>query len=54
MDGYRVTTPDELAKALRAAVTNRRPALLDVPMVNTPVPTPGHWNIKDIYQGHLS
>jgi acetolactate synthase I/II/III large subunit len=53
-DGYRITAPDDLAKALRAAVANRRPALLDVPMVNTPVPTPGHWNINDIYQGHLS
>jgi acetolactate synthase I/II/III large subunit len=20
-------------------------------MVNVPVPTPGHWNITDIYQG---
>ena len=29
----------------------RRPAVIDVPMVNEPVPTPGHWNIKDIYQG---
>jgi acetolactate synthase-1/2/3 large subunit len=25
--------------------------VLDVPMVNEPVPTPGHWNIKDIYRG---
>jgi len=25
--------------------------VLDVPMVNEPVPTPGHWNIRDIYQG---
>ena len=30
---------------------HRRPAVLDVQMVNEPVPTPGHWNIKDIYQG---
>ena len=39
------------ATALRAAIAARRPAVLDVPMVNEPVPTPGHWNIKDIYQG---
>jgi hypothetical protein len=38
-------------EALRAALTARRPAVLDVPMVNEPVPTPGHWNIKDIYRG---
>ncbi|WP_206060901.1 thiamine pyrophosphate-binding protein [Nonomuraea basaltis] len=50
-DGHTVTTPAELGAALRAAVANRRPAVIDVPMVNEPVPTPGHWNIKDIYQG---
>ncbi|MCG5212861.1 thiamine pyrophosphate-binding protein [Streptosporangium sp. KLBMP 9127] len=50
-DGYDIADPDALAAALRAAVVNRRPAVIDVPMVNEPVPTPGHWNIKDIYQG---
>ena len=50
-DGYLVEEPDGLADALREAVRRRRPAVLDVPMVNEPVPTPGHWNIKDIYQG---
>ncbi|MDQ1040721.1 acetolactate synthase-1/2/3 large subunit [Streptomyces sp. V3I8] len=52
-DGYTVTTPSELRKALEDAVARRRPAVLDVPMVNEPVPTPGHWNIKDIYAGHF-
>jgi acetolactate synthase-1/2/3 large subunit len=50
-DGYAIAQPGELASALRAAVQNRRPAVLDVPMLNEPVPTPGHWNIKDIYHG---
>jgi acetolactate synthase-1/2/3 large subunit len=50
-DGYRVDSADGLGEALRAALAARRPAVLDVPMVNEPVPTPGHWNIKDIYQG---
>ncbi|MEV5842266.1 thiamine pyrophosphate-binding protein [Streptomyces sp. NPDC051985] len=50
-DGYAVTTPAELRKALTDAVARRRPAVIDVPMVNEPVPTPGHWNIKDIYAG---
>ncbi|MFL6119549.1 thiamine pyrophosphate-binding protein [Actinophytocola sp.] len=50
-DGYRIETPGDLTTALRAAVERRRPAVLDVPMVNEPVPTPGHWNIKDIYRG---
>jgi len=50
-DGYRIEQPADLAAALRRAVRLRRPAVLDVPMVNEPVPTPGHWNIKDIYRG---
>jgi acetolactate synthase-1/2/3 large subunit len=50
-DGYSIAAPDELGPALLAAIANRRPAVLDVPMINEPVPTPGHWNIKDIYQG---
>jgi acetolactate synthase-1/2/3 large subunit len=50
-DGYTITSPADLAEALRNAVQRRRPAVLDVPMVNEPVPTPGHWNIKDIYHG---
>ncbi|MGP4102576.1 thiamine pyrophosphate-binding protein [Nonomuraea sp. KM90] len=50
-DGRTVATPADLGTALREVIANRRPAVLDVPMVNEPVPTPGHWNIKDIYQG---
>ena len=50
-DGYLVEQPADLGSALRTAISRRRPAVLDVPMVNEPVPTPGHWNIKDIYQG---
>ncbi|WP_436534300.1 thiamine pyrophosphate-binding protein [Actinoplanes sp. HUAS TT8] len=51
LDGYDITAPGDLAVALKTAVQRRRPAVIDVPMVNEPVPTPGHWNIKDIYQG---
>jgi acetolactate synthase-1/2/3 large subunit len=50
-DGYLVEEPGGLRAALREVVRRRRPAVLDVPMVNEPVPTPGHWNIKDIYHG---
>ena len=50
-DGYSITAPSDLATTLAAAVANRRTAVIDVPMVNEPVPTPGHWKIKDIYQG---
>ncbi|MFI1994828.1 thiamine pyrophosphate-binding protein [Actinoplanes sp. NPDC020271] len=51
LDGYDVTRPADLGEAISTAVRRRRPAVIDVPMVNEPVPTPGHWNIKDIYQG---
>jgi len=50
-DGYPIAAPDDLRTALRAALRRRRPAVLDVPMINEPVPTPGHWNITDIYRG---
>jgi len=50
-DGYLIAAPDDLRTALRQAIGRRRPAVLDVPMVNEPVPTPGHWNITDIYRG---
>ena len=50
-DGYLIAAPDDLRAALRRAVGRRRPAVLDVPMINEPVPTPGHWNITDIYRG---
>jgi acetolactate synthase-1/2/3 large subunit len=50
-DGYAVTHPGELQAHLNAALDARRPAVIDVPMVNEPVPTPGYWNITDIYAG---
>ena len=58
-DGYLIAAPDDLRTALGLALRRRRPAVLDVPMINEPVPTPGHWNITDIYRGvfdlpHLS
>jgi acetolactate synthase-1/2/3 large subunit len=54
-DGYPIAAPDDLRTALRhvlgQARRRGRPAVLDVPMINEPVPTPGHWNITDIYAG---
>ena len=49
--GKRISTAGELAGALKEALRAEGPALVDVPMVNDPVPTPGYWNINDIYQG---
>ncbi|WP_151483307.1 thiamine pyrophosphate-binding protein [Streptomyces albicerus] len=53
-DGYTIAAPADLSKALADAVARRRPAVIDVPMVNEPVPTPGHWNITDIYRGSFA
>ncbi|WP_055612769.1 thiamine pyrophosphate-binding protein [Streptomyces phaeochromogenes] len=53
-DGYTIASPADLSKALADAIARRRPAVIDVPMVNEPVPTPGHWNIKDIYRGSFA
>ncbi|MDQ0946969.1 acetolactate synthase-1/2/3 large subunit [Streptomyces phaeochromogenes] len=53
-DGYTIAAPADLSKALADAIARRRPAVIDVPMVNEPVPTPGHWNIKDIYRGSFA
>jgi acetolactate synthase-1/2/3 large subunit len=58
-DGYAISAPGDLSAALAEALAaarapargRRRPAVLDVPMINEPVPTPGHWNITDIYHG---
>ena len=48
-EGTRITSADELFPALEAAIASGRPTVLDVPMINNPTPTTGHWNILDIY-----
>ncbi|WP_298558890.1 thiamine pyrophosphate-binding protein [uncultured Aliiroseovarius sp.] len=47
--GVRITSADELLPALEAAIASGKPTVLDVPMINNPTPTTGHWNILDIY-----
>jgi acetolactate synthase-1/2/3 large subunit len=49
-DGVSIRHADELAPALDAAIRSRRPTVIDVPMRNTPVMTPGTWDIERIYQ----
>ncbi|TME89489.1 MAG: thiamine pyrophosphate-binding protein [Chloroflexi bacterium] len=49
----RIESAPELVGALRDAMRAGGPALIDVPMTNDPVPTPGHWNINDIYEGRF-
>ena len=48
-EGVRISSADELLPALRAAIDSGKPTVLDVPMINNPTPTTGHWNILDIY-----
>jgi acetolactate synthase-1/2/3 large subunit len=49
-DGVRIERPDQLQQALRDACDSGRPTVIDVPMRNTPVMTPGEWDIERIYQ----
>lgn len=48
--GVRIGTARELGPALRQALAADRPTLIQVPMENAPTPTPGHWDINDIYR----
>lgn len=48
-EGIRISAAGEFLPALQAAVASGRPTVLDVPMINNPTPTTGHWNILDIY-----
>jgi acetolactate synthase-1/2/3 large subunit len=49
-DGKRIERVADLQPAIRAAIASGRPSVLDVPMRNTPVATPGAWDIERIYQ----
>ena len=49
-DGVYIGAAAELGPALRAALASNRPTLIHVPMENAPTPTPGHWDINDIYR----
>lgn len=49
-EGVMIAKADELGPALRAALASNKPTVIQVPMENAPTPTPGHWNILDIYR----
>jgi acetolactate synthase-1/2/3 large subunit len=49
VEGMRINTAAEFKPALEKAIEMNKPVVLDVPMINNPVPTAGHWNILDIY-----
>jgi acetolactate synthase-1/2/3 large subunit len=48
--GISVKSAAELGPALKEALASDLPSLIQVPMENAPTPTPGHWNINDIYR----
>lgn len=48
-EGHHLTSAEALLPALKSAIASGKPTVLDVPMVNNPTPTTGHWNILDIY-----
>ena len=48
--GVMITSAAELGPALEEALASNLPTVIQVPMENIPTPTPGHWNINDIYR----
>jgi len=48
--GVTVSSAAELGPALAQALSADVPTVIQVPMENAPTPTPGHWNINDIYR----
>ena len=49
-NGVLIESADELGPALREALASKLPTVIQAPMENAPTPTPGHWNINDIYR----
>ena len=49
VEGVKITAAGQFKPALEKAIASNRPVVLDVAMINNPVPTAGHWNILDIY-----
>jgi acetolactate synthase-1/2/3 large subunit len=48
-EGVQIRSAEEFKPALERAIAAGRPFVIDVAMLNEPVPTGGHWNINDIY-----
>ena len=49
-EGITIEHADQLAPALVKAFAANVPTLIHARMENVPTPTPGHWNINDIYR----
>jgi acetolactate synthase-1/2/3 large subunit len=48
--GVLIQSADELGPALREALASNLPTVIQAPMENAPTPTPGHWDINDVYR----
>lgn len=51
--GIFIRAANELEPALREAFASGVPTVIHAPMENVPTPTPGYWNINDIYRKGL-
>jgi acetolactate synthase I/II/III large subunit len=49
VEGVKITAAAQFKPVLEKAIQSNKPVVLDVAMINNPVPTAGHWNILDIY-----
>ena len=49
VEGIKIEKAADFKPALERAIKLSKPVVLDVSMLNNPVPTAGHWNIMDIY-----
>jgi len=49
-NGVMIESAGQLGPALRDALGSSLPTVIQAPMENAPTPTPGHWNINDIYR----
>jgi acetolactate synthase-1/2/3 large subunit len=48
--GVNIESAAALGTALEAALASALPTVIQVAMENAPTPTPGHWDINDIYR----
>ena len=48
-EGVKIQSAAEFREVLEQAIKSNKPFVIDVAMLNNPVPTAGHWNINDIY-----
>jgi acetolactate synthase-1/2/3 large subunit len=48
--GVKIRQADELGPAITDALRADLPTVIQAPMENAPTPTPGHWDINDVYR----